>query len=477
MPSFAVFGGLMTRKNSEGGKRLAGSVALLALVVTAPFDVQAQSRTQAAYDQLCGAGGTASAATCAALSKELAGELRGSSPPAGARRDSESGDPSSILFQRLSQPGYFWISPEEVAYVLTFDWDAAKREVKFTMLLPGVGAPDTHTLAIASSGSLAGLRNASGLKLKVNGRVRAADSFEIDPYKLGWGAGSIRQRYTLLQNGELSVFSEQLKDGQWCCSDNVMAYKPISREALAELMPRLTEMGRTFTTAYNQRADAEKRQKRQERAELFGQLMQGALIAGQAYAAGVQEAAAANGRSQAIINDAAVADQRYQASQRAPDATRLGGSRSQTSSQQAQASTSRPVQTAAPTARQPAGSASSAGHGATSIGSGGNAAGPALENRTVRAYFVTGMEPTPSDTRNPLCYSNIITVTFPWDPHGWGNAGRGADATARYAPIFREKCARLGKVDVGMPAANIEGVTSGWPYPPSHPTDRRVTLP
>lgn len=417
-----------------------GSTAIaLGMALMAPLPAQAQSKVQSAYEQLCGHDKTASATTCTALANELAAERAGLSQQSGGNQT--SGDIAAGLFHQLSSRAYFYISADEVAHVLTLDWDAAKREATFTVEMPGISVPDVHTVLIAPSGSFTGLRNFVGSKYKFTGRVTGQTSFEIDPYKIGWGAGSLRQRYTLLPTGELSVLSEQFKNGQWCCAYEGL-HKPIDRQELAKLHPRLVESGRAFQAAYNERAEAEKRQRRQERAELFGQLMQGALVATQAYAAGVQEANASNARAQALIASAIPVRPQVQPNAGAAGSVRIGAS--------AEPSPSMPV---------------------------GAAIEPALQNRTVRAYFVTGLEPTPGDTRNPLCYSNVFSVTFPWDPKGWGNAGRGAEATAKYAPIFREKCAKLGKVSGPMPAANIEGVTTGWPFPPPHPTDRRVTLP
>ncbi len=455
----------MRAKRSRRFSGQRSAAVALGMALLAPIWAQAGSKVQSAYEQLCGRDKTASAATCAALANELAVERAGPSQPGG---NEMSGDLAAGLFHQLSSQAYFVIRPDEVANILTFDWDPAKREATFTAEMPGLSAPDIHKVLVAPSGSFAGLRKFLGLTFKVNGRVSGPTAFEIEPYKIGGGQGSVRQSYTLLPTGELSVLSEQLKDGQWCCADYVALHKPIDRQELAKLYPRLVELGRTYQTAYNERMEAEKRQRRQERAELFGKLMQGALVATQAYAAGVQEANASNARAQALIASAAAVRPQIQPSGGVAGSIRTGAS-AERSASMPQASTSR----SEPRARSSSASASAVIRADAS----GPAAEPALQNRTVRAYFVMGLEPAPGDTQNPLCYSNVFSVTFPWNPEGWGNAGRAADATAKYAPIFQEKCARLGKVNGPMPAANIEGVTSGWPVPPSHPTDRRVTLP
>lgn len=75
----------------------------------------------------------------------------------------------------------------------------------------------------------------------------------------------------------------------------------------------------------------------QNRSEMWGNVLQGALIAGQAYASGMQEANQANARSQAIIDAAAESDRQYRVAQQitqaeanravaAQEATRRGAS-------------------------------------------------------------------------------------------------------------------------------------------------------
>lgn len=100
----------------------------------------------------------------------------------------------------------------------------------------------------------------------------------------------------------------------------------------------------------------------------------------------------------------------------------------------------------------------------------------APQRKAYRAYFVAGMDPTPSDTRNPMCYSNVFTITLEVEPNGWGMAGRAEAAMKPYESSFLAKCARLGRLSSGLATGNVEGITSGWPYSP-HPTDRRVQIP
>lgn len=107
----------------------------------------------------------------------------------------------------------------------------------------------------------------------------------------------------------------------------------------------------------------------------------------------------------------------------------------------------------------------------------GDSAQGGMRPRSTRAYFLTGLAPTAKNTRNPLCYSTPFTITFMSDPRG-GDGEREQAAAARYVQTFLAKCSQFGKVDPGpSPWAQIEGGTSGWPYPTLHREDTQVTLP
>ena len=95
------------------------------------------------------------------------------------------------------------------------------------------------------------------------------------------------------------------------------------------------------------------------------------------------------------------------------------------------------------------------------------AAGGGMRSHTTRAYFRTGLVPTAQNTRNPLCYSTPFTITFMTDPR-FVDGEQAQAAAAQYVQLFLAKCSQLGRVDSGTPSANVEGVTSGWPYPALH---------
>ncbi|WP_340644030.1 hypothetical protein [Phenylobacterium sp.] len=90
------------------------------------------------------------------------------------------------------------------------------------------------------------------------------------------------------------------------------AYWPVRRLPADEAI----EVTRRYADARRAQFQAAA-QRRDDRDALIGQLFQGALIAGQAYAAGMQEAAVMNARSQAIIDEAAASDRRYNEARRA----------------------------------------------------------------------------------------------------------------------------------------------------------------
>lgn len=99
-----------------------------------------------------------------------------------------------------------------------------------------------------------------------------------------------------------------------------------------------------------------------------------------------------------------------------------------------------------------------------------------MRSHTTRAYFRTGLVPTAENTRNPLCYSTPFTITFMTDAR-FVDGEQAQAAAAQYVQLFLAKCSQLGRVDSGTPFANIEGVTSGWPYPALHAEDKQVLIP
>ena len=115
----------------------------------------------------------------------------------------------------------------------------------------------------------------------------------------------------------------------------------------------------------------------------------------------------------------------------------------------------------------------------TVAGGSGAAADSGLSPKSVGVYFTVGMIPTEKNTRNPVCYSNAFNVTIPFDPKGWGNAGRLNEVIEPMMDDFYAKCAQLGGVtsrgNVSYGAS--DNIASGWPRPAPHSEDYVVTMP
>lgn len=104
------------------------------------------------------------------------------------------------------------------------------------------------------------------------------------------------------------------------------------------------------------------------------------------------------------------------------------------------------------------------------------AADDGMRSHTTHAYFQTGLVPTAENTRNPRCYSTPFNITFTYDGT-FVDGERAQAAAAEYVELFLAKCSQLGRVDSGTPLANIEDLTSGWPYPALHAEDKQVLIP
>lgn len=211
-------------------------------------------------------------------------------------------------------------------------------------------------------------------------------------------------------------------------------------------------------------------QRRDDRDTLIGQLFQGALIAGQSYAAGMQEASQANARAQAIIDAAAESDRQYRAAQAAALFAPRAASQPQSAPPPA------PTRAAAlPDTRLAPAAPAPASRPAPLPANGGGDYD--LQPRTVQAYFVWGMALQPNSTRNPRCFSNIFSITYQSAANGSGDSGRAQAEAGRLASLFREKCERLGRMDPGTPPAEIglPGVPFSAPYITAE--DYQVTLP
>ena len=97
-------------------------------------------------------------------------------------------------------------------------------------------------------------------------------------------------------------------------------------------------------------------------------------------------------------------------------------------------------------------------------------------NRAIRFYFVGGMVPRPADTRNPRCYSNVVTVTADL-PQDRSEASIEAHRLAEgYRGSFASACASAGSGPLNDTYVTVEGFDSGWPYPSWHPSDVAVRL-
>ncbi|MBA4803615.1 MAG: hypothetical protein H2038_03065 [Brevundimonas sp.] len=99
------------------------------------------------------------------------------------------------------------------------------------------------------------------------------------------------------------------------------------------------------------------------------------------------------------------------------------------------------------------------------------------ERRAVRFYFVAGMTPRPTDTRNPRCYSNVVTVMADLPVNGSSERGEAVIAIKEgYRAAFERACLAAGSGPLNDTFATAEGFDSGWPYPSWHPTDVGVRL-
>ncbi|MXO48112.1 hypothetical protein GRI69_07570 [Erythrobacter vulgaris] len=91
-----------------------------------------------------------------------------------------------------------------------------------------------------------------------------------------------------------------------------------------------------------------------------------------------------------------------------------------------------------------------------------------LASKSVRVWLAVGMEATDRNTINPSCYSNTFTVDVEWDPKGWGNHGRVADAVAPLKSAFIAKCSQHGKPTSSSPNTWAEGLQDGFATKPQH---------
>jgi hypothetical protein len=96
--------------------------------------------------------------------------------------------------------------------------------------------------------------------------------------------------------------------------------------------------------------------------------------------------------------------------------------------------------------------------------------------QSAQAYLWVGMTPTPTNTRNPSCYSTPFTIRFEHAANGLGDNARAQAAVQKYEESFIAKCSRHGRVN-GLVNGNVEGLTSGFPIPAAHAEDFVVQIP
>ena len=226
-------------------------------------------------------------------------------------------DLASDYIKPLLNRAFAYVDNTNVATIMTFEWEPITRVFKIIQTIPGV-AVNTHELRVAADGSFQGHWLIAGSKLKASGRV-GPNGLELAPYKIGWGHGWTRSRYAISHAGDLTVTagSSHRKDGPW--SETTAMYSALSTAQLAQLMPGFQQAGYTLGQTVSRQLDEKEAQKKRERSEFLGLLMQGAVAAGQGYVAGMQEANDANARSQAIIDAAAESDRQYRAAQQAAE--------------------------------------------------------------------------------------------------------------------------------------------------------------
>lgn len=114
---------------------------------------------------------------------------------------------------------------------------------------------------------------------------------------------------------------------------------------------------------------------------------------------------------------------------------------------------------------------------ATPKGGLGNAMPPPGEHedgQPLKFFWWVGMVPTASDTRNPSCVSQVITLSDKVDWKEFGASGRAEALTAKYRDAFSQACAKQGQL-AGSASPLFDRGDGTFRYAP-HTTDRRVML-
>lgn len=374
-----------------------------------------------------------------------------------------------------------WFPPENGGLsMLQVNWEPSTRKLTIIEETPGFPAlyggryqEVIDATETAQAGVFSGQvtesngRKIKNLKVTVrNGRI------EVAPYNLGWGVGWKASAWTLVGPDAVDQGMSFTKSRQPEAMGPLAAtlrrlYSPAAEGAYKSLWARNSA---DYNKASRENA-AREAEKKAEQGALFSSLVQGAIVAGQGYAAGMQEANEANARSQAIIDAGAESDRQYRAAQAAAALARPVVSQPQGAApvQQSQV----PTRSAAPPPVRPAPTAPATRPAAPPA----SFSGSGLQPRTVQAYFAWGMALRPNNTRNPRCFSNTFSITYQSAPNGAGDSGRAEAEAGRLASVFRQKCERLGRMDPGTPLAviGLPGVPFSAPYITAE--DYQVTLP
>ena len=215
-------------------------------------------------------------------------------------------------------------------------------------------------------------------------------------------------------------------------------------------------------------------QRRADREAMFDQLVQGALMVGQAYSQGMREAHAMNAEAQALIDQAAESDRKYNEARRLAAAanqpppeprtertmtfTGMADAQRQTSGQTGSVSSAPKPQTLSSTPTRP------------SV--------QTAEGKPVNFYLIVGLIPGPSNTRNIRCISEIVSLSDRVDPN---DSGKITNLVDRYRSGFIDECQRRGQITSVNDVTYVSdiGQPYGWPNRPHlsrHPEDVYVRV-
>ena len=92
-----------------------------------------------------------------------------------------------------------------------------------------------------------------------------------------------------------------------------------------------------------------------------------------------------------------------------------------------------------------------------------------LVQKSIRVWYSLPMQATDRNTVNPLCISNTFSVTVQWDPKGWGNPGRVAEAIKPMEGRFIAECRQRGTLAGSVAEYHAEGMQDGFADKPNHP--------